>query len=97
SWDWDFGDGSTGAGETATHIYGTSGTFDVQLTVTDNEGQISTPATTTVTVQIRPVVTRSSGGGAASLAFVWMLGFAVFLTRRRSVGLRHSAGIASGS
>jgi serine protease len=83
SWDWDFGDGSTGTGETAMHTYASTGTFDVQLTVTDNEGQTSNPAMTTATIQIRPIVTRSSGGGVTSLGFVLLLGLAVFLTRRR--------------
>ena len=97
SWNWDFGDGSTGMGETATHIYGAIGTYDVLLTVTDDEGQTSTAAMTTATVQDRPVVKRKSGGGAISLTFVWLLGFAALLTRRRSIGLRHSVGETSGS
>ena len=97
SWNWDFGDGSTGIGETATHVYGASGTYDVQLTVTDDEGQTSTTTMTTATVQDRPVVKRKSGGGAISLTFVWLLGFAALLSRRRSIGLRHSVGETSGS
>jgi PKD repeat protein len=35
---WNFGDGGTGAGETASHIYLTPGTYDVTLTVTDGCG-----------------------------------------------------------
>jgi uncharacterized repeat protein (TIGR01451 family) len=35
SWEWDFGDGSTGSGETTEHIYTTPGVYDVTLTVTD--------------------------------------------------------------
>jgi len=97
SWNWDFGDGSVGTGETATHVYGAIGTYDVQLTVTDDEGQTSTAAMTTATVQDRPVVTRKSGGGAISLTFLWLLGFAALLTRRRSIGLRRSVGKTSGS
>ena len=35
---WDFGDGKTGTGVTPTHDFGTTGTRNVTLTVTDNEG-----------------------------------------------------------
>lgn len=35
---WDFGDGATGSGQTATHDYATSGTYTVTLTVTDADG-----------------------------------------------------------
>ena len=97
SWNWDFGDGSTGTGETVTHIFGAIGTYDVQLTVTDDEGQTSTTVMTTATVQDRPVVKRKSGGGAISLTFLWLLGFAALLSRRRSIGLRRSVGKTSGS
>jgi PKD repeat protein len=34
---WDFGDGTTGAGITATHSYTLNGTYTVTLTVTDND------------------------------------------------------------
>jgi subtilisin family serine protease len=37
-WAWDFGDGTTGSGEVVTHSYGSSGSFDVTLTVTDDLG-----------------------------------------------------------
>ena len=35
---WDFGDGNTGSGVTASHTYAVDGTYAVQLTVTDNGG-----------------------------------------------------------
>ncbi len=35
---WDFGDGTTGSGVTASHVYPTMGTYTVTLTVTDNNG-----------------------------------------------------------
>ena len=38
AWGWDFGDGNTGTGATASHTYNTPGTFDVTLTVTDSCG-----------------------------------------------------------
>jgi PKD repeat protein len=42
SYTWDFGDGTTGTGDPATHTYGAAGTRDVTLTVTDNEGATGT-------------------------------------------------------
>jgi PKD repeat protein len=44
---WDFGDGTTGAGITATHSYTLNGNYTVALTVTDNDNLI---ATTTKTI-----------------------------------------------
>ncbi len=42
SYAWDFGDGSTGTGATATHTYAAPGVYPVTLTVTDPAGAIST-------------------------------------------------------
>jgi hypothetical protein len=42
SYEWDFGDESTGEGETVTHSYTEKGTFDVTLTITDAEGDNDT-------------------------------------------------------
>ena len=43
SYEWDFGDGTMGSGETTTHIYASEGTYIVTLTVTDNdEAKVST-------------------------------------------------------
>ncbi|MDE0805344.1 MAG: PKD domain-containing protein, partial [Acidimicrobiales bacterium] len=50
SWDWDFGDGTTGSGETVTHTYVDDGTFVVTLTVTDDDGD-SDVHTASVTVE----------------------------------------------
>ena len=35
---WDFGDGETGTGSTAIHAYATQNTYNVKLTVTDDDG-----------------------------------------------------------
>jgi len=35
-WNWNFGDGSSGVTQNATHVYGTSGSYMVQLTVTSD-------------------------------------------------------------
>jgi len=42
SFSWSFGDGSIGAGPTASHAYGAAGTYPVTLTVTDNRGASDT-------------------------------------------------------
>ena len=50
---WNFGDGSTASGKTASHTYTTKATFTATLTVTDNKGASST-SSTTITVEDAP-------------------------------------------
>jgi len=38
AWNWNFGDGTTGTGSTAQHVYANAGTYDVTLTITDALG-----------------------------------------------------------
>ena len=47
SYDWTFGDNSTATGATTTHSYSSTGTYTVEVTVTDDDG-----ATGTATVEI---------------------------------------------
>jgi len=49
TYSWDFGDGTMGTGVTPIHVYSAPGTYDVELTVTDN-GQQSATTTTQITV-----------------------------------------------
>ena len=50
SYVWDFGDGTSGTGVTATHQYDAAGNYLVRLTVTDSNGVSNQSAAQTVTV-----------------------------------------------
>ncbi len=45
---WDFGDGSTGSGKTASHIYSEAGTYTATLIVTDESGNSNADTTTVI-------------------------------------------------
>jgi PKD repeat protein len=42
TWEWDFGDGDISFGAAVEHAYETAGTYEVKLTVTDNDGLYKT-------------------------------------------------------
>ena len=56
TYQWDFGDGATSSDASPSHTYNSAGSFTVQLTVTDDNGNSDT-ASQTINVQ------ASSGGG----------------------------------
>jgi PKD repeat protein len=55
SWDWDFGDGTTSTQQNPIHTYAADGTYNVTLTVTDNEGANGTK-TVAITVGSPPEI-----------------------------------------
>lgn len=61
SYQWDFGDGSTGSGPTATHSYLDDGDYTAVLTVTDGRGGVTTDARTVTVRNVAPVVTPGQG------------------------------------
>jgi|GEM_PF-6196153 PGF-pre-PGF domain-containing protein len=64
SWLWNFGDGSTSSEQNVTHIYTSSGTFTVTLTVTDNLGGMnSTSKEIQVSAAPAPDETPPPSGG----------------------------------
>jgi len=62
SYEWDFGDGTSGTGVTASHTYDNVGTYNVTLTVTDAAGNFSTVT----------IVITAEGAKAAEFPY-WIL------------------------
>lgn len=60
---WDFDDGETAIGATATHSYRTAGTYQARVTATDPEGE--------TTVVIVPIVVESIPDGYTLRRFEW--------------------------
>src|SRR4029077_9719678 len=62
---WNFGDGTSGAGPSLTHTYG-SGTFDATLTVTDAAGGSAVSHVGLITAAAPPVNSSGSSGGGGN-------------------------------
>ncbi|MFQ6012673.1 MAG: PKD domain-containing protein [Thermoplasmata archaeon] len=80
SYEWDFGDETTGTGETTFHIYTDPGTYTVTLTVRDAAGNADTDSLTVTVVvppgfEVSPMVLLvvGVGGGAAAAVAAFLL------------------------
>jgi PKD repeat protein len=76
SWLWRFGDGATSTAQNPSHTYGTPGTYDVTLRVTNSAGPDSTTKNNYVTASVVPVGpsaefsgTPTSGDAPLSVTF----------------------------
>gem|GEM_PF-5230295 len=58
---WDFGDGAIGSGVGPVHSYATAGSYNVSLTVTDNDGLTATAQTTATISPVTPTPTPDGG------------------------------------
>jgi MYXO-CTERM domain-containing protein len=58
AWQWDFGDGATSTVQNPSHTYATMGSYEVSLTVTNNEGVTAT-VVHTVAVTVPPIAAFS--------------------------------------
>jgi PKD repeat protein len=77
SYAWDFGDGASETGATASHVYAADGTYTVRLTVTDDRGGRTTTSQD-VTVKAPVIVaadafgrTVTGGFGTADIGGAW--------------------------
>jgi len=78
SYAWDFGDGDVASGASVTHTWADSGTFFVQLTVTDDDGGTTSSTQAIVISNVPPVI--SSFGGDVSGAEGEFLDFAAIFS-----------------
>ena len=82
SYEWDFGDGTTGAGKTVNHIYEKPGTYNVTLTVKDAAGNYATDSIT-ITVQTTGIPLWIIGGIAAAIAATTAATILILRKKRR--------------
>ncbi len=57
---WDYGDGTTGTGDSSTHAYADNGSYTVTLTVTDDSGATDVSTTTLTVSNADPVIGSGS-------------------------------------
>jgi PKD repeat protein len=75
SWDWDFGDGTAhSSAQNATHHYGSAGTYNVTLTVTDSDSPPNSDSQSyNVTVYTNPTVEITPDGGELTCATTFII------------------------
>ena len=64
TYNWDFGDGTTGTGASPSHCYAAAGTYTVGVKATDMAGDVSTPANSVITVAPAAPSALSAGAGS---------------------------------
>ena len=84
SYEWDFGDGTTGTGVTTSHVYSTPNNYTVKLTVKDAAGNTATHSIT-VTVESLPAETFPTWLIGAAIATITLAAAtaAIILWKRR--------------
>ena len=60
-YDWEFGDGATGAGRTTSHVYRKVGAYTVRLTVTDDSGTVRSSASDSLRVLVNAAPIADAG------------------------------------
>jgi PGF-CTERM protein len=80
SYEWEFGDGGTGSGETATHTYTDPGGYNVRLTVTDDRDASASVVETVSVTDGQSTIEVPGFGVSSGLA---ALGGAGYLLKRR--------------
>jgi plastocyanin len=83
NYSWDFGDGNTASGETATHTFEESGGYTVELSIVDSEGQT---ATTTELLSISDNQSLISTPGFGITSTIVSLSTAGYIIKRRFSG-----------
>ena len=66
TYEWDFGDGGSGSGKSASHTYSVAGTFTVVLQITDDNGA---QATAQKTITVTAATGGSTGGTGPTASF----------------------------
>ncbi|MGH9723367.1 MAG: PKD domain-containing protein [Bryobacteraceae bacterium] len=81
---WQFGDGATAAGVSASHTYNSAGAYTALLRVTDNLGATSS-STRTITVNplAAPVLTGSASGSTVNLSWTSVSGATGYRVERK--------------